>query len=152
MNYRGFTLIELLVVISIVGMLSSVVLSSLNTSRGKARDSVRVQTLKQMQRAIETYYIDNGAYPPAVDPADWNGGSAACVGAWFTASADWIPGLVSGGYISSLPTDPQQSGCNQYMYLTNTNRDGYKLLANGLASRLYTFGEPMARCPAGCTT
>ncbi len=40
---RGFTLIELLVVISIVSLLSSVVLSSLNTAREKARISAGLQ-------------------------------------------------------------------------------------------------------------
>jgi len=36
---RGFTLIELLVVIAIIGILSSVVLVSLNSTRGKAKVS-----------------------------------------------------------------------------------------------------------------
>lgn len=39
---RGFTLIELLVVISIIGLLASVVLSSLNSAWVNARDTQRI--------------------------------------------------------------------------------------------------------------
>ena len=53
---RGFTLIELLVVIAIIGLLSSIVLASLNTAREKARDAKRQGDLHSLQTAIETYY------------------------------------------------------------------------------------------------
>ena len=62
---KAFTLIELLVVISIITMLSSVTLSSLNSVRSKARDSKRIQDLVQIRNALELYYLDNGSYPVA---------------------------------------------------------------------------------------
>ena len=59
----GFTLVELLVVISIVSLLSSVVLASLNSARSKSRDARRVADLKQLQLALELYYDANRNYP-----------------------------------------------------------------------------------------
>jgi prepilin-type N-terminal cleavage/methylation domain-containing protein len=61
---KGFTLIELLVVIAIIGILSSVVLSSLNSARVKARDARRLADLHQIRNALELYAFDNnGNYP-----------------------------------------------------------------------------------------
>ncbi len=62
---RGFTLIELLVVIAIIGILSSVVLASLNTARVKARDTARIAELNQVRSALELYFTTNGVYPGA---------------------------------------------------------------------------------------
>ena len=62
-NDKGFTLIELLVVISIIGVLSSVVLTSLAEARGRARDAKWLTELKQIQTALALYKDDTGSYP-----------------------------------------------------------------------------------------
>ncbi len=62
---RGFTLIELLVVIAIIGILSSVVLASLNTARTKGNDAARIANVKSLETAMELYYNTNNTYPQA---------------------------------------------------------------------------------------
>ena len=96
---RGFTLIELLVVIAIIGLLSSVVLASLNTARGKARDARRMADLDQLQLALEMYYDTNGSYP-----------------AYSTSIVN--PDLASlvPSYIGRLPADPVHTGSTGYRY------------------------------------
>ena len=57
---KGFTLIELLVVIAIIGILSSVVLASLNTARGKGADAAVKEDLNNMRAQAELQYDNAG--------------------------------------------------------------------------------------------
>lgn len=57
---QGFTLIELLVVIAIIGILSAVVLASLNTARSKGNDAAVQSNFSTVQTQAELYYGDNG--------------------------------------------------------------------------------------------
>ncbi len=99
---KGFTLIELLVVIAIIGVLSGVIMQSLTYTRQNSRDTIRKDQLNGLRTAITSYFTTIGSYP-------------STGGVWFSSEVgdavsnyggDWIPGLVSGAYISALPKDP----------------------------------------------
>lgn len=59
---KGFTLIELLVVIAIIGILSSVVLASLNTARAKGSNAAIKSQLAAIRPQAEIYYDTYGNY------------------------------------------------------------------------------------------
>ena len=59
---QGFTLIELLVVIAIIGILSSIVIASLNSARSKGKDAAIKGQAKQLQTQAETYYDSVGTF------------------------------------------------------------------------------------------
>ena len=135
----GFTLIELLVVIAIIGILSSVVLASLNTARAKSRDARRIADLSQIQKALELFYDANRQYP---QPSQgWNTWSGHCPD--YGNNDNYIVGLAS-TYIPVLPKDPiYDSGYQCYLYRSDTGGQNYILLAHTTMETI-VGGDPSA--------
>jgi prepilin-type N-terminal cleavage/methylation domain-containing protein len=66
---KGFTLIELLVVIAIIGILSAVVLASLNSARNRAKDASIQSSMSSLRGYAETFYSGNNSYTGLDAPA-----------------------------------------------------------------------------------
>ncbi len=62
-NNKAFTLLELLVVIAIIGILTSVILASLENVRARARDAAKNEEARQIIVALEMYYQTYGGFP-----------------------------------------------------------------------------------------
>lgn len=124
---KGFTLIELLVVIAIIGVLSSIVISSLAKARESSQITANIANLKTIRDAVESYYAEYGVYPDA--NGGWNG-NGTCWGG--INAANWMPQLVSSGYMK-LPL-PQAEGwvgnCGGPLFIYNSNGNEYKLLSH----------------------
>jgi prepilin-type N-terminal cleavage/methylation domain-containing protein len=147
---KGFTLIELLVVIAIIGLLSSVVLASLNQARAKARDARRISDIHEINNAIQLYLSTNNQVPPGssvtqnADPAPvyFAGSYLMGGGSWnSTFSTALAP------YIKQLPEDPcGSSGCpdgpvRAYIYYGVPGTSRYKIfLYNNFESKSDTTG------------
>ena len=121
----------MLVVIAIIGLISSVVLVSMQGARAKARDARRMQDLSQIRTALELYYNENEYYPKiprwaTSEPTVYDGGAG-----WATLQS------ALSKFMPKIPGDPNPAGSGgpwtdnnfHYAYGASSNGQIYDLVA-----------------------
>ncbi len=116
---RGFTLIELLVVIAIVGLLSSLMLVSVNNTKNKAIDNKIKSNLLTVRSQSVIYYEEFGNYddfldfqnnPNTIQERALNTASSAAGAAYYTRCEP-------GGWYAQVPLkgEPGFGWCVDYL-------------------------------------
>ena len=136
---KGFTIIELLVVISIIGLLSTISVVSLNGARIKSRDAKRVSDISQLKTAIELYFNDQGYYPAEGVPVSLGTGTKLVLcDVGFVASASSCNSNKI--YMGKVPRNPGPNGM-EYTYTSITSSENYNLA--------YSLEQGTASLPSG---
>lgn len=134
---KGFTLIELLIVIAIIVVLAAAVFVALNPAKRfqDSRNARRSSDVASILSALKTDQIDNGGTYLASVAAltvdtEYQIGTAAvdcdsgCTAVTTEAACADLTGLVTDGYLGSVPMDPSSGAAAETDYYIIRNTAG----------------------------
>lgn len=127
-NQSGFTLIELLVVIAILGILTTLVMVSINGVKSRAQDAKRVWDLRIVSTALESYYSDHGYYPYETDPGQEN----LCLKSWYDYNTTEWTALVANNWAALL----QDLRAYNHNYLSKADLPGKMETDNSFLAKI----------------
>ena len=105
----GFTIVELLIVIVVIGILAAISIVAYNNIQQKSRDSILMQDIATIRKALEMYKTEHGRYPSQVPNPGIIGWEVS------SDSGAFISSISSA--ISSIPEDPTNNPNHHYAYV-----------------------------------
>ncbi len=131
-------LIYVIVVLVVIGLLSTVAVVALGSTRIKARDFKRLSDLKQMQSSLEVYEAEQHSYPTG-QGISLGSGNYDCLNA-----SGWQPTNCPNPYIDNIPSDPRDG---RYVYSSDEKTFEIEAVLEG-SIQGYTAGSIKAK-PVG---
>lgn len=117
----GFTIVELLIIIVIIAILAATSVVAYTGVQQRGRDTIRTNTISQLQKAFEAYKAEHGRYPPHI-PSSTNipAGFTGVFGTGYSHSVDtagnWLKYLTDAKVINSVPVDPINNNSYYFTY------------------------------------
>jgi len=144
---RGFTLLEVLLVIALIAILAGIIIVAINPAKqlASARNTERMSDIRQIDSAINQYYIDNFEFPATLPSSlteicNTGSGSSVLVDVNDNNCLDNslinLSALVP-DYIVAIPVDPQGGSILAFLnkiiptaYAADTDGTGYSIMKN----------------------
>lgn len=136
--YKAFTLLEILLVIAIMAVLGGLIIFTVRPAEilTDAKNTKVARVSSEVDDAVETYVIqNNGVYPFSTTNLAQTAYSICKQGQSSGCDIN-IDALVTGGYLSAIPTNDNESG----------NKSGYMLK---YTSKGVDIGPAKVQCPSG---
>ncbi|WP_108883255.1 type II secretion system major pseudopilin GspG [Anderseniella sp. Alg231-50] len=134
-NDAGFTIVELLVVLGIIALIAALVGPQAIKWFSKAKTDQATAQMRNVESAVELYYLDNGRYPTTEqnldallkapdDQASWNGPylrrESGIIDPWGRKYIYEFPGKVSTYDLKSLGRDGREGGTGEDGDISNS--------------------------------
>jgi type II secretory pathway pseudopilin PulG len=78
-DQKRINLIEILVVIAVIGLIGTLAAVAVSSARANSRDAVRLSNVRQMQSALEDFFVARNAYPASTEVVALGFGLAGCL-------------------------------------------------------------------------
>lgn len=121
LNLKAFTLVELIIVITILAVLATIAFVSFQGYTKDSRDSIRLTSLKNIEKWLQTFQITTWNYPDPDNKVNILA-SGSIIGYQWNVS-DNLTKILK---INKKPQDPLDG--NLYTYSTNQQKTQYQLL------------------------